>query len=378
MPRSSALSTRSPRSLRSSILCALISLIATQAASAQLVTYTSRIGQDLVACGPQFGPFVNNTFLTPTETHESIAVSDPGSLQWSPSEASATFDATPTQSGITLAGTGQTSRDAIIEFATGATADTRDQWIFTVSTTTRFSFIASLSATNSAGPMPPQSYLFAAFGGGAQVLLDPGIPPTVFGGSLVSPGTLVVTATGTFLPGQYIVSLQGRAEGTNVWPHDGSFDNSLSLAFDSTATTSYCTSGTTTNGCTAQISGSGTASATAPSGFTLSATGVEGATFGLIFYGVNGRSALPWGAGSSVLCVQAPIQRMLVQGSGGTPNTCDGSLSIDWNSFVSSNPGAIGKPFSAGAVVDAQAWFRDPPSPAGTNLSNGIEFVVSP
>jgi hypothetical protein len=378
MPRSLALAAPWPIPLRSSILCALIALGTTQAASAQLVTYTSRNGQDLVACGPQGGPFVSNSFSTPTETHEAIAVSDPGSLQWSASEASATFDATPTQSGITLAGTGHTSRDAIIEFASGATADTRDNWFFTVSATTRFSFLASLSATNSAGPMPSQSYLFAAFGGGAQVILDPGIPPTVLGGALFSPGTLIVTATGTLTPGQYVVSLQGRAEGTNVWPHDGSFDNFLSLAFDSTAATTYCTSGTTTHGCTAQISGSGTASATASSGFTLAVTGMEGAMLGLIFYGVTGRSELPWGAGSSFLCVQPPLERMPVLGSGGTPGACDGSMSFDWNSFVSSHPGAIGTPFSAGAVVNAQAWFRDPPSPAGTNLSNGIEFVVSP
>lgn len=378
MSRLPAFAAPSPRSLRSSILCALAALCAAQAASAQLVTYTSRNGQDLVVCGPQGGPSVSHTFSTPTETHESIAVSEPGGAQWSPSEASATFDATPSQSGITLAGTGQTSRDAILVFATGATADTRDQWIFTVSATTRFSFVASLSATNSSGPMPTQSYLFITFGGGAQIILDPGIPPTVLSGSLASPGTLVASATGTILPGQYLVSLQGRADGTNEWPHDGSFDNSLSLAFDSTASTSYCTSGTTTSGCTAQISGSGTASATAPSGFTLTVAGMEGATIGLIIYGVSGRSTLPWGTGSSLLCVQPPIERMSGQGSGGTPGACDGAMSLDWNSFVSSHPGALGTPFFAGAVVNAQGWFRDLPSPAGSNLSNGIEFVVSP
>jgi hypothetical protein len=30
----------------------------------------------------------------------------------------------------------------------------------------------------------------------------------------------------------------------------------------------------------------------------------------------------------------------------------------------------------AGLVVDAQAWYRDPPAPKSTNLSGGLEFIV--
>jgi hypothetical protein len=29
-------------------------------------------------------------------------------------------------------------------------------------------------------------------------------------------------------------------------------------------------------------------------------------------------------------------------------------------------------------VIDAQAWFRDPPAPKTTNLSDGREFTVVP
>jgi hypothetical protein len=53
-------------------------------------------------------------------------------------------------------------------------------------------------------------------------------------------------------------------------------------------------------------------------------------------------------------------------------------MSLDWNAFVASHPGAVGTPFSAGQLVQAQGWFRDPPSPKSTMLSNAIEFVVAP
>lgn len=141
---------------------------------------------------------------------------------------------------------------------------------------------------------------------------------------------------------------------------------------------SYCTAGTTSNGCVATLSGSGAPDANAGSGFTLTAANVEGQRSGLVFYGVSGRVAFPWGAGSSWLCVKSPTQRTFPQNSGGTSGACDGALSIDWNNFVASYPGALGAPFAGGEVVQAQAWFRDPPSSKSTSLSGALEFVVQP
>src|SRR5882672_7274447 len=69
----------------------------------------------------------------------------------------------------------------------------------------------------------------------------------------------------------------------------------------------YCTAGTTTNGCNAHISASGIPSASAGSGFDVLVSNVEGQRSGLIFYGTSGESATAWGAGSSFLCVKAPI-----------------------------------------------------------------------
>jgi Tol biopolymer transport system component len=140
----------------------------------------------------------------------------------------------------------------------------------------------------------------------------------------------------------------------------------------------YCTAGTTSNGCLPSISGSGTPSASAPSGFTISVAAVEGQKQGLIFYGVTGRVALAWGTSSSFLCVKAPTQRTPAQNTGGTAGACNGTLSIDWNAYIAANPGALGTPFSAGARVDAQGWFRDPPSPKTTMLSDALEFDLGP
>ena len=144
------------------------------------------------------------------------------------------------------------------------------------------------------------------------------------------------------------------------------------------ATLAYCTAGTTTNGCVPAMSGAGTPSASAASGFTLSAANIEGQKQGLFFYSVSGPAASPWGAGSSFLCVKTPTQRMGSLTSGGTLNACDGSFAQDWNAYRASNPLAEGQPFSAGDVVWAQAWFRDPPASKTTNLSDGLEFTLCP
>lgn len=117
------------------------------------------------------------------------------------------------------------------------------------------------------------------------------------------------------------------------------------------------------------------------SGFTISIAGVEGQKTGLVFYGINnsGFIPLPWATGStSFLCVKPPTQRSLPQSSGGTAGACNGVLSIDWNAFITANPGALGTPFNGTETVFAQGWFRDPTAPKTTNLSNALRFAVAP
>jgi hypothetical protein len=140
--------------------------------------------------------------------------------------------------------------------------------------------------------------------------------------------------------------------------------------------TTYCTAGTTTNGCNALISASGAASAQNLIDYEVRVTGVEGVKSGLIFYGVSGAVAFPWGSGTSFICVAGPFQRTPIQDSGGTADACDGVLVLDWDDYVINNPGAVGTPFSAGDTVWMQGWFRDPPAPKSTSLSNGLTFTL--
>jgi hypothetical protein len=145
------------------------------------------------------------------------------------------------------------------------------------------------------------------------------------------------------------------------------------------AVSTYCTAGTTTLGCVPAVSWVGIPSAGASSGFVVRADALEGQRQGIFFYGVSGQNAQPWAVGStSFLCVKAPLQRMNVQSSGGTSQQCDGSIAQDWHAFMAAQPGALGNPRAAGQSFDLQAWYRDPPAPKTTGLTDALHFVLAP
>ncbi|MCC7011052.1 MAG: hypothetical protein IT454_00705 [Planctomycetes bacterium] len=142
---------------------------------------------------------------------------------------------------------------------------------------------------------------------------------------------------------------------------------------------SYCTSSTSTHGCQATMNASGTPSATASSGFVLTCANVEGQKAGLFFYGISGAQSVPWAASStSFLCVKLPTQRTSLLSSGGTSSACNGSFTLDFLAFMSANPGALGQPLTVGQQFRAQTWFRDPPAPKTTNLSDAWQFSICP
>ena len=143
------------------------------------------------------------------------------------------------------------------------------------------------------------------------------------------------------------------------------------------APVSYCTAGTAASGCQASLSATGVPSASAASGFSLHATNVEGAKDGLLFFGSNGRQANAWGNGTSFQCVAPPVMRGGLLASTGTPGACDGAFAQDlnarWTAKPAQNPGA-------GAIVQAQLWYRDPlgTSNQTTSLSDALEFCIQP
>jgi hypothetical protein len=146
------------------------------------------------------------------------------------------------------------------------------------------------------------------------------------------------------------------------------------------ASETYCTTGTSASGCTALIASSGQPSASAPSGFKLSASGVEGGKDGLFFFGSHGRQANPWGNGTSYQCVVPPVKRTGLLAGVGTNGACDGSFARDLNAFWCPGcPAPLANP-GAGAMVQAQLWYRDPASTSNqpTSLSDAVESYVTP
>jgi hypothetical protein len=163
--------------------------------------------------------------------------------------------------------------------------------------------------------------------------------------------------------------------------HNDSYGNIEVFLFDrlgcSSTVATYCVAGTTSHGCVPSISGAGTPSASAGSGFLIEVSSLEGQREGLVFYGISGPALTPFGGGSSFLCVNHPQQRTGALSSGGTAGSCDGHLAVDWNHFIAVH-GGVGVPFFGTETVWAQAWFRDPGASGGTNLSNALWFTVCP
>ena len=149
------------------------------------------------------------------------------------------------------------------------------------------------------------------------------------------------------------------------------------LQFAATAPVNYCTAGVSASGCQALISANGSPSASAASGFTLDTLGIEGQKDGMYYFGVSGQNANSWGNGTSYQCVMFPVSRGGLLLGTGHAGACDGSFSQDlnarWTAKPNQNPGA-------GAVVQAQLWYRDPQNTSNqtTSLSDAVEFVVFP
>jgi hypothetical protein len=186
-----------------------------------------------------------------------------------------------------------------------------------------------------------------------------------------TPGTWTVEVLGVDVNADLYPGVAGNNADYSLWI-TGASDGSCS-----SAPTSYCTAGTSSAGCQASISASGTASASAATGFDLVATGAEGGKNGLFFFGANGRQAQPWGNGTSFQCVVPPVKRGALLPASGLPSACDGSFVYDlnarWTAKPAQNPGS-------GAVVQAQLWHRDPLNTSNkkTTLSDALEFSVCP
>lgn len=139
------------------------------------------------------------------------------------------------------------------------------------------------------------------------------------------------------------------------------------------APATYCTAKLTSGGCVPSIGTSGTASASAASGFTLAVTQVEPINLGIYFYSTTGPAAVPFLGG--FLCLGGSITRLPPTGAGGS-GPCSGQYATDFNAYLAANQPGLRAP---GQGFWAQCWFRDPAAPIGqSGLSNAVSFVLAP
>lgn len=138
--------------------------------------------------------------------------------------------------------------------------------------------------------------------------------------------------------------------------------------------TFYCSGQVNSASCLASLSVEGRAfpSATLGAEFFVRAFKLLPGKSALFFYGTNGRASAPFLGGT--LCVAGPQRRTPITTTSGGVG-CQGLLLFDFNAHIASG---IDPTLVAGAVVNGQVWSRDSGAPNGTNLTNAIEFEISP
>jgi plastocyanin len=208
-----------------------------------------------------------------------------------------------------------------------------------------------------------------------QVLVSSGASFTItatYTGGGVRRFSMTDTAAGTGV--QLVYELVFTDWAGNVRVTDG---NAITLTGGGgcASASTYCTTKMNSLFCLPAIGSTGTASASAGSGFNISASNIINNKQGLLFYGVNGQSSAPYQGGT--LCVKSPTIRTPVQNSGGSPtgSDCSGVFNFDFNVRIASGVDPL---LVQGVVVDSQYWSRDPADPFHTNLTNGLHFTICP
>ncbi|MDP6538626.1 MAG: hypothetical protein QF903_10380 [Planctomycetota bacterium] len=136
----------------------------------------------------------------------------------------------------------------------------------------------------------------------------------------------------------------------------------------------YCTAKPNSLGCVPAIAFAGEPSVTDPAPFLVTASAVLNQQFGLFFYGYA-PALTPFQDGT--LCVSPPIERTVIQHSGGAgaPPDCTGTYGLDFNARIQ---GGADPGLTAGTTVYGQYWSRDPQSASTTGLSDALQFTIRP
>jgi len=176
------------------------------------------------------------------------------------------------------------------------------------------------------------------------------------------------------IPGQLVGSIAYRVRSADKYGNQGLSATKIYNASSgcSGSVSIYCTAKVNSLGCTPAIGFSGVPSASAGSGFTIGATNILAAKFGLLFYSKTGANASPFQGG--FLCALSPLVRTPVTNSGGGAG-CTGSFQIDFNAYIASgkDPALV-----SGQQFWSQWWYRDPASPSTTGLTDALTATVCP
>jgi hypothetical protein len=184
------------------------------------------------------------------------------------------------------------------------------------------------------------------------------------------------------IPGALIGAIEYRVRATDAGGNVG-----LSAAASFTATDGgcngsvvfYCTSkASSIPGCLPSLALDGVPSASAPAGCTVSVVDVPGGNLGLFLYTTGGAAATPLQTPFGFLCIQSGpgLVRFGAQSGGGTGGVCNGGYAIDFNQYMDIQ--IVDPSLVAGASVDLQCWYRDPPNPGQANFTSAIRFVICP
>lgn len=224
-----------------------IALAMATIAPAQQFTFTSQNSQHTAYCGAAVGgPGALHTFTTGAPTNDTIAVSVPATASFTWSQATSQIDALLTPTSLALAIGGDAARGPLTGFGVNATADSRQQWTITLTATAHVTLNVALHAASSEpSTMPPVTFAVIAASAGASITPDVGAPPTPWAFNLTAPGNHSLATTGTLTAGDYIVSLDGRTEGSFLaYPFVGSYSGSVVLGVVTPASATMRNAGT--------------------------------------------------------------------------------------------------------------------------------------
>ena len=175
-------------------------------------------------------------------------------------------------------------------------------------------------------------------------------------------------------------------EGTSVDRGAAGKDNSygsgridaVAAVNDALGNGNFCAAKDASCGSPPDISSVGMPSATANSGFVVTSSGLRALQFGMLIYGDQGPNAAPFQGGQ--LCVASPRRTLPLMADGSAGN-CDGSISIDMNTFgrgLLGGTAPLPSLSQPGTTVNCQMWQRDPGNTFNVVLSAGLEYVVCP